>query len=185
MQGGAGKIVGDGVNWRTGRPSSRRNQRASTRRQERRGGFRVTRVAHCATAFFADHERLISMKAAFYLATALLGATALHGGHAVAANVCRADPLVCPTTMPVDGFCQCKASGMTANGTVTDASAPSGHYNSSAGGCGSDPNDPGCHAVATQGYAMPAEPEVMPPPPPGMPTMPPPPPSMPPPPPGG
>ena len=83
---------------------------------------RAIGMTHSSPAFFTqdtpcpDHERLISMKAVFYLATALIGATAIPSGHAVAANVCRADPLVCPTTMPVDGFCQCRASGMTANG---------------------------------------------------------------------
>jgi hypothetical protein len=138
-----------------------------------RGGARNSAPAHALSRYRpANQERRIGMKAVVYLATALIGAMAIPGGHATAANVCRADPLVCPTTMPIDGFCQCKANGMTANGTVTDASAPARHYNSSAGGCGADPNDPGCHAMPTQGYAMPAQPQDMPPPP----SMPPPPP---------
>ena len=58
------------------------------------------------------------MRCSQYLALAVLAVTALAGGSAFAANVCQADKLTCPTTMPVDGYCQCKAHGMTADGTV-------------------------------------------------------------------
>jgi hypothetical protein len=93
------------------------------------------------------------MKVLGCLAAAFIAATAIAGGQA-AANTCRADPLICPTTMPVDGFCQCVAHGTTLNGTVapsvTPAGVPYGHYNATAGGCGADPDDPGCRVTPTQ-----------------------------------
>jgi hypothetical protein len=130
------------------------------------------RVIHPSPAY----ERHTSMTPLRYLAAAFLCATAIAGGHAQA-NTCRADPLICPTTMPVDGYCECTAHGAAMSGTVTATGAPAPRYNAAGGGCGADPNDPGCRP-------MPTQPAVVPIPPPAMSMQPPlmPPPSMPPPP---
>lgn len=85
------------------------------------------------------------MKGLSYLAAALMTATAIAGGHALA-NTCWAKPLICPTTMPVDGYCECRVHGTTLGGTVTPTPVPDGHYNATAGGCGTQPDDPGCRA---------------------------------------
>jgi hypothetical protein len=77
-----------------------------------------------------------------YLGAALLTAMTLAGGQALG-NTCRTDKLMCPTAMPVDGYCECRAHGMTEGGTVT-AHAPREHYNATSGGCGVSPNAPGC-----------------------------------------
>jgi len=82
------------------------------------------------------------MKSLGYLAAALITVMALAGGPALA-NTCRAETLICPTTMPVDGFCECTSHGITQAGTVTTP-APHEHYNSTAGGCGVNPGAPGC-----------------------------------------
>jgi hypothetical protein len=78
-----------------------------------------------------------------YLAGALLAIAALAGGPAHA-NVCVGEHLMCATTMPVGGYCQCTSHGNTEGGTV--ASKPPSHQplNSTAGGCGAQPNAPGC-----------------------------------------
>jgi hypothetical protein len=80
-----------------------------------------------------------------YLSCALLAAAALGAGPAYAANICQADKLACATTMPVGGFCQCTAHGSTQNGTVVTKAAPGQPVNSTAGGCGAQPTEPGCH----------------------------------------
>jgi hypothetical protein len=86
------------------------------------------------------------MKALGYLAAALMIATTIAGDHALA-NTCLAGPLVCPTTMDVDGFCECRAHGTTMAGTVATTPAPHVPYNATTGGCGAYPNDPGCHVL--------------------------------------
>lgn len=78
--------------------------------------------------------------------TILAGAAVFAMVGAAQANVCQTDKnLICATTMPVGGFCECTAHGMTDDGTVL-ARAPSGaRINATAGGCGTHPNAPGCH----------------------------------------
>jgi hypothetical protein len=69
---------------------------------------------------------------------------AFSGGIALA-SVCQTDHLLCATTMPVDGYCQCTARGGAEDGTVV-AKAPHGmKINSTAGGCGTNPKALGCH----------------------------------------
>ncbi|MDT7952604.1 MAG: hypothetical protein RQ966_13970 [Acetobacteraceae bacterium] len=63
---------------------------------------------------------------------------------ASAANICNAPPLSCATTMPVGGYCECTAKGATHDGTVEARPAKGGRINSTAAGCGSNPNAPGC-----------------------------------------
>jgi hypothetical protein len=74
---------------------------------------------------------------------ALLAAAALAGGPALA-NVCQAGRLICATTMPVGGYCQCTAHGNTEDGTVFARPPSKAPVNATAGGCGSQPNAPGC-----------------------------------------
>jgi len=74
----------------------------------------------------------------------IFAAAMLQGGAASAANICQADKLACPTTMPVGGFCECTAHGTTQDGTVVRKPAPARHVNATAGGCGAQPNAPGC-----------------------------------------
>jgi hypothetical protein len=83
------------------------------------------------------------MKCFGYLMAALTVAMALGGGQALA-NVCQAENLICPTTMPVDGYCECSAHGVTKDGTVVPKAPPQGHVNARSGGCGAQPNQPGC-----------------------------------------
>jgi hypothetical protein len=83
------------------------------------------------------------MRSLSYLAVALLTATVLSSGPAFA-NTCQTDKLMCPTAMPVDGYCQCTSHGMTEDGTVIPPTAHA-HYNASTGGCGVNPHAPGCH----------------------------------------
>jgi len=77
------------------------------------------------------------------LAGAVLALAALASGPA-SANTCQAGKLTCATTMPVDGYCECKSHGMTQDGTVVSAPV---HRppNATAGGCGAHPDAPGCH----------------------------------------
>jgi hypothetical protein len=60
------------------------------------------------------------------------------------ANMCQTDHLMCATTMPVDGYCQCTTRGNTEGGTVVPRGAPHQPVNATAGGCGAQPNAPGC-----------------------------------------
>jgi hypothetical protein len=79
-----------------------------------------------------------------YLSGALLAASTLAGGTATAANICQADKLTCPTTMPVGGYCECKAHGDTQGGTVVAKHAPHPPVNATGAGCGAHPGAPGC-----------------------------------------
>jgi len=76
----------------------------------------------------------------FALALMTLGA----GGVAVAANTCVAEDLTCATTMPIDGYCECTARGVTKSGTVVAKAPAQRRTNATAGGCGAHPNSPGC-----------------------------------------
>jgi hypothetical protein len=91
-------------------------------------------------------ESHTTMKPLRYLAAAFVTAATIASGHALA-STCRADPLICPSTMPVGGFCECKASGTTIAGTVAATLAPDEHYNATAGGCGAQSDDPGCRGL--------------------------------------
>ena len=62
----------------------------------------------------------------------------------VLANVCETDHLLCATTMPVDGYCQCIAHGSAEDGTVVAKAPPRRQTNATAGGCGAQPGAPGC-----------------------------------------
>lgn len=84
------------------------------------------------------------MRFARYLSCALL-ATSFGSGAAFAANICQAEKLACATTMPIGGYCQCVSHGVTQDGTVMAKPAPGQPVNSTAGGCGTQPNAPGCH----------------------------------------
>ncbi len=83
-----------------------------------------------------------NMRSVAYVA-ALTVAVALSGGK-VLANTCETDHMMCPTTMPVDGYCECRAHGNTEGGTV--AARPQSHrqVNATSGGCGAEPGSPGC-----------------------------------------
>jgi hypothetical protein len=65
------------------------------------------------------------------------------GGHALA-NFCQTNHTTCATTMPVDGYCECRSHGNTEDGTVVATRPPHGRINGTAGGCGTNPNAPGC-----------------------------------------
>jgi hypothetical protein len=52
--------------------------------------------------------------------------------------------LRCATTMPVDGYCECTAHGATEGGTVVGRREARQPPNSTAAGCGAQPNAPGC-----------------------------------------
>jgi hypothetical protein len=83
------------------------------------------------------------MRSLGYLTAALTVVIAVAGGPA-RANMCQAENLMCPTTMPVDGYCECTSHGVTKDGTVVPAQSPHAHVNASAGGCGAHPDAPGC-----------------------------------------
>ncbi len=83
------------------------------------------------------------MRNVMFGALAVMSAMAF-AGPALAANTCEAPPLSCATTMPVGGYCQCTARGTTQDGTVVSKPAPGQRSNSTAGGCGAQPNAPGC-----------------------------------------
>jgi hypothetical protein len=85
-----------------------------------------------------------------YLAIVLLAAATPVGGAAFA-NVCQADTLMCATTMPVGGYCECRVRGQTEGGTVlsnAEARQSRRPLNATAGGCGAEPNAPGCRSLA-------------------------------------
>jgi hypothetical protein len=83
------------------------------------------------------------MKQVYYLAATLVVASTI--GPAVAlANVCQAGKLICPTTMPIGGYCECTSHGVTKDGTVVESRGQHAHINGTAGGCGAHPNSPGC-----------------------------------------
>jgi hypothetical protein len=83
------------------------------------------------------------MRSIKYTLLALIATVALTGGPA-SANVCVAGPLTCATTMPLHGYCQCEAHGVTSDGTVMSKPTTSHKMNSTAGGCGTHPNATGC-----------------------------------------
>ena len=74
------------------------------------------------------------------LAAATLGFLA---GPALA-TVCQTDHLLCASTMPADGYCECSARGTTEGGTVVLKAPPNRAINATSGGCGAQPNSPGC-----------------------------------------
>jgi hypothetical protein len=83
------------------------------------------------------------MKFSLALASLLVAGSAV-GGTAARANTCQAETLMCTTTMPIGGYCECTSKGATQSGTVT-ATPPRRPVNSTAGGCGAHPEAPGCH----------------------------------------
>ena len=78
-----------------------------------------------------------------YSAAVFAAVAMLSGGHALA-NICRTDHMTCATTMPVDGYCECRSRGTTEDGTVAVRPPPHSSINAMAGGCGANPNAPGC-----------------------------------------
>src|SRR6185312_723728 len=97
-----------------------------------------------------DHERLTAMRYLPYLAAALISALGLAGGEA-RANTCQADTLTCPTSMPIDGYCECRGRGNTEGGTVVAAPPRGPHQMGRPGGCGAEPNAPGCRVSRSPG----------------------------------
>jgi hypothetical protein len=89
----------------------------------------------------SGHERLTIVRSLRYLTAVLVTSTVLTSGVALA-NTCQTDRLMCPTAMPVDGYCQCTSRGMTEDGTVVPTAHA--HYNAGTGGCGANPQAPGC-----------------------------------------
>ena len=83
------------------------------------------------------------MRSWAYFTATLTVLVMLSGGTALA-NVCQTDHLLCPTTMPVDGYCQCAARGTTEDGTVVAKAPPHQRMNAGSGGCGAQPGSPGC-----------------------------------------
>ncbi|HTW26912.1 MAG TPA: hypothetical protein VME92_07285 [Acetobacteraceae bacterium] len=79
------------------------------------------------------------------LPTLALGAAMALIGGAALANTCQTDTLTCATTMPVGGYCECSSHGAVQGGTVVVKHTPHRPLNSTAGGCGTNPNAPGCH----------------------------------------
>jgi hypothetical protein len=76
-----------------------------------------------------------------YVAAAAAG---FAGGPALA-NSCQAEKMMCATAMPVGGYCECTAHGMTMGGTVVAGPGRGRADNATAGGCGAHPQAPGCH----------------------------------------
>ncbi len=64
--------------------------------------------------------------------------------HASAANICQAAKLTCPTTMPIGGFCECTAHGVTKDGTAIAKTDPHAKVNATGAGCGAASKSPGC-----------------------------------------
>ena len=80
-----------------------------------------------------------------YLAFSLaLTAAITFGGGTALANTCVAENLTCPTTMPIDGYCECTSHGTTKGGTVVAKPPSHKRQNATAGGCGAHPDAPGC-----------------------------------------
>jgi hypothetical protein len=87
----------------------------------------------------------LTMKRSGYLALAIVATATFTGGGAWAAT-CVAGNLTCPTTMPVDGYCECRAHGTTTGGTVVEKPASQRPVNATAGGCPAHSTAPGCHS---------------------------------------
>jgi len=78
-----------------------------------------------------------------YAAAVCTAVLMLSGGHALA-NFCQTDHMTCGTTMPVEGYCECRSHGSTEGGSVVAERPPHSKVNATAAGCGSAPNSPGC-----------------------------------------
>jgi hypothetical protein len=78
-------------------------------------------------------------------AAAVCAAVVMFSGGAALARVCQTDHMMCATTMPVDGYCECHARGNSEGGTVVSRPPPHSKINATAGGCGTNPNATGCH----------------------------------------
>lgn len=83
------------------------------------------------------------MKTLFGFTSALSLLLAL-GATPALANSCQTEHMMCPTSMPIDGYCECTAHGNTEGGTVIPARVPRQHTNAAPAGCGAHPNDAGC-----------------------------------------
>jgi hypothetical protein len=83
------------------------------------------------------------MRANGYVALALLAAAAIPGAPA-SANTCQAGRMTCPTSMPIDGYCECTAHGTTEGGTVVARPVSRRPANATSGGCGVHPDAAGC-----------------------------------------
>ncbi|MBS0561443.1 MAG: hypothetical protein JSR21_15455 [Proteobacteria bacterium] len=101
-----------------------------------------------------------------FLAGAFLGAAAFAAAGASAADICQTNDTSCPTTMPLDSYCECTGSGALQSGRVVEASTARQRANAAAigmgrsvmsapgygknagqagcGGGGARPSDPGC-----------------------------------------
>ncbi|HUN42672.1 MAG TPA: hypothetical protein VMU81_20445 [Acetobacteraceae bacterium] len=77
-------------------------------------------------------------------AAAVFAAVVMLSGGAALANVCQTDHMMCGTTMPIDGYCECHTHGNSEGGTVVSKLPPHSRMNATAGGCGTNPNSPGC-----------------------------------------
>ncbi len=75
---------------------------------------------------------------------ALLAATLLAAAPA-SANMCQAEGgLTCQTGMPIDGYCECTAHGVTRGGTVVGATAPRPARRAPKADCAASQDAPGC-----------------------------------------
>lgn len=83
------------------------------------------------------------MRSMSFLALMALLATGSAIGPA-RANMCQAGPLSCATAMPEGGYCECTSRGATESGTSVARATGRRSTNSTAGGCGVNPNAPGC-----------------------------------------
>lgn len=61
----------------------------------------------------------------------------------VSANTCQADGMTCPTGMPVEGYCECTAHGVTKSGTVIGVSGRAPRQ-APRTDCRATPDAPGC-----------------------------------------
>ena len=83
------------------------------------------------------------MRATGYLTFALLATATVFGAPAFA-NTCQTDHMTCPTTMPIDGYCECTGHGTTEGGTVVSKATSRRPASAKPGGCGAHPEAPGC-----------------------------------------
>ena len=92
------------------------------------------------------------MRANGYVALALFAAAAIPSAPAFA-NTCQAGRLSCPTTMPIDGYCECTAHGTTEGGTVVSKPAAHRPANATPGGCGAHPDRQAAARIAAENVA--------------------------------
>ncbi len=78
-----------------------------------------------------------------FIALSFMAATLFAGENAWAA-ACQTPKMVCSTTMPVGGFCECSVHGTTQDGTVVVKPAQRHKQASTPVGCGTQANQPGC-----------------------------------------